>query len=485
MMLVMYDIDLDTPITYEDWLTTSVDNTTYKDKIDSLLSSDTGLADTIADWFFDWNIGWNDEAKFWRYFSRNISTNINQYREMLRIQPGYAKYDWMVQDYKERQLETVIDSNNLTSRANDEQITTDTKVNSSALTSTGTNSNVQTGGETTTHTGTDTGEKSGTDKTAHTGTETNELTGDNSSVRTGGYTETDVEGEHTEDINRVEGLTTQEYSPHVSKKTQNGGHTGEWAGDMHVEAVNPMSKSYDYQQTVEERDSTISDAGDQNNYFKSRAYQGMPSTSESTDTHDAYLDWKTLSGQAQNASRHYSADRSNVTESYVYGSDSKGDITTKQGSSESPETQTKTRKGSTTSPDTKEVIYNADTTTGNKSETDTKTLNTADTTDYGTTDKTTYDTTDKKTYDSVTNEGTNSVITNGNGNATDNKNVTQSYGNVTQTGSSSFNDKEITTGRTGADMGQLLQSAKDFIANSNAWFWLREQLIPCFESEMI
>lgn len=484
-MLMMYKLDLDTPTTYEEWLSTDVgNNTTYKNKIEALLSDDPGLSDTITEYFFDWDIGWNNAELFWRYFARNISANIGQFREMLRIQPGVAKYDWMVQDYQERQLETVIDNTNTTSRANDEQITTASKSGTAAQSASGNSSTIQTGGETNTHTGTDTGEKSGTDSTAHTGTETNELTGESSEIHTGGYKETDIEGEHTEDINKVEGLTTQEYSPHVSKKTQNGGHSGEWAGDMHVEATNPMSKSYDYQQTVEPRDETIADAGSQNNYFKSRAYQGMPST-DADGHHDAYLNWKTVSAQAQNASRHYSADRSNVTETYEYNSKEQGDITTNQGSADNPETQAKTRKGSKTDPDTKEVVYNADTKAGNESKTGTKTINTKDTTDYGTTDKTTYNTTDKKTYDSVTNEGTNESSLSTNNSSAENKNVTQSYGNITQNGSSSFSDKEITTGRSGADMGTLLQNAKNFIARSNAWFWFREQLIPCFESEMI
>lgn len=475
MTPTMFPIDLDEPVLFEDWLAMSDGTNTYKADLESLMSTDywPATAALIEDWFFDWQIGWNDAAKFWKYLKRNIQSENVQYEEMLRIQPGYLKVDWFVQNYNERKLDSTIDSNSAIKHGDDTK-TTDTTTNATSTSHTeGTDGNVRTGGETVAHTGTDTKAKTGTDTLAHTGTDTKKLTGSDTDIHTGGYTETDTEGTHTEDVTSVDGLHTQEYSPHVSKKTENGGHTSDWNGSQGLSAVNPMSKKYSsfITEAVLEDGKTPET---QEGYFASRSAADMPDK----------MDWSTASTQQQSRGKAYHVDKTNVTESYEYGSDGQGDITTNQGSEASPDTKQTTRKGLSSDPDTKQVTYNEDTKTGNKSEDSSTEYNTKDTTGYGSTETDTADKTDKTTYDSITDAGTSASTTTGSQGSTGKNVQTDTHGDITNTGASVFADKEISTGRS-ADTAALLQNAKNFIARSNAWLWFREQLVPCFESEMI
>lgn len=471
MINLTFPIDLNEPITFEDWLDKTDGTNTYKANLDSLLTSEAGLTDVITEWFFDWYIGWNDSAKFWRYLKRTINTTLPQYQEMLRIQPGYAKYDWMVQKYEERKLDSTIDSNGTVKHADDTKTKDTTGTVNGTSKIDGTTGNIRTGGTTETHTGTDDLARSGTDVNSHTGSDTNNVTSASTKVMSGGHTETDTEGTHTEDTTSVDGLHTQEYSPHVSKKTQNGGHSSSFGGTKELTAGNPMSKKYST--FISAPTLTTSEGLSEENYLD--AVSGdMP----------VNFDWHTASTQGQNVSKNINVDVGNTTESYEYGSDGKGDVTTNQGTTDSPDTKATTRKGLSTDPDKKEFIYNAETETRNGNEDSTAQYNSKESKEYGSAEKTTHDTTDALTYDSVTDNGINSQTGNTTQESTGKEVETDTHGDVTNTGSSVFADKEITTGRD-ADMATLLNNAKNFIANSNAWLWFREQLIPCFESEMI
>lgn len=60
------------------------------------------LKQTIFDWFQYREV--SDDDKFGVFINRVISRDYNAYRELLRIQPGYARYDWLVTQYFERQI---------------------------------------------------------------------------------------------------------------------------------------------------------------------------------------------------------------------------------------------------------------------------------------------------------------------------------------------------------------------------------------------
>lgn len=78
---------------------------TIPDEDGVLQSSDfpDDLKSLIEDWFYDRYV-FNDE-KFPRYFSRELSKDFGQYWELLRVQPGIAHYDWLVEEYEESRRE--------------------------------------------------------------------------------------------------------------------------------------------------------------------------------------------------------------------------------------------------------------------------------------------------------------------------------------------------------------------------------------------
>lgn len=64
-------------------------------------SVDDALRQTIFDWYQFREIC--DDEKFDVFFLRVLKENINRYNQILRIQPGIAEYDWLVQRYLESQ----------------------------------------------------------------------------------------------------------------------------------------------------------------------------------------------------------------------------------------------------------------------------------------------------------------------------------------------------------------------------------------------
>ena len=49
---------------------------------------------TINDWYNDRQIC--DDEKFPVFFQRLLNQTFPMYQELLRVQPGYAHYDWLV-----------------------------------------------------------------------------------------------------------------------------------------------------------------------------------------------------------------------------------------------------------------------------------------------------------------------------------------------------------------------------------------------------
>lgn len=266
--------------TFEEWLAeTDSAGVTYETNLKNVTSSEA-LAQLIEDWFFDYRIGWNDPTKFWRYLKRNIENSQPGYFELLRIQPGYAEYDWLVTTYRERKLDHVGDSK--------------TEKN-------------ETGSSNTTKTNNDTHNVE-SDLTTYNLTDTDASAID-TDVKTGGHDATHLDGEKT-----------STNAPKVAKVTTNGGHTSHWDGNKNIQAALPMSKKYSSfitEADLEEGKTPETQAG----YFASRAGTDMPST----------MDWSTATQQGQTYNKSYDVDKTTVTESYEYGDGVTGDVTTTKG----------------------------------------------------------------------------------------------------------------------------------------------------------
>lgn len=71
---------------------------------------DDALKATIFDWF-QWRYV-ADEEKFPVFFNRLLNNYYKTYQQLLRIQPGYAEYDWLVGNYMEK--ETTLDNSQVT-----------------------------------------------------------------------------------------------------------------------------------------------------------------------------------------------------------------------------------------------------------------------------------------------------------------------------------------------------------------------------------
>lgn len=295
-----------------------------------LAQSDETVQNAVYDWFKYRFIGFEDTDKFLDILQRNVSINYPIYQQKLRIEPGISSYDWLVSDYRERQLKVKGETTGKTTYG--------------GVTTThgeGGGSDIRTGSQTAAKTGTDTGVKTGSDEVKKVGSDTN--------VKTGGHTETDISGLHT--------TTT---SPHVQTVTSETGGDKAWSGDTQISAQNPMSKSYsDF--------ISVDTTSDDKQYYE-KAYQHMPKGG---------LDWETVSAQAQSGHREYHDNDKQQTVSYKYGDGVEGDIQTTQGDESSP--------------DTRDVVYNSEQDKVTHDTTDTHTYNNiTDKTTYDTQDTLTY-----------------------------------------------------------------------------------------------
>lgn len=446
--------------------------------------SDETVQSAIYDWFKYRYIGFENTDKFLDILQRNVKVNYPIYQQKLRIEPGVSQYDWFVSMYRERQFKTKGEGNRkityggITSETKNES-GTNVKTGGMDSVKSGSDTNIKSGSQDSVKTGADTNVKTGGQNVVRSGSESDSGTSAKSDVKTGSIDETKTGGHSSENI-AGQHITT--VSPHVSKVTTHGGHISNWSGDTQVQANLPMSKSYSYQQesidlpegqTVENTD----------NFFKSRAYRGMPSTTEA-EPHNAKLNWSTVSNQAQSGHRDYNVDKSTVTESYQYGDGVSGDITTTIGDSNNPDKET--------------VTYNNEKkTTDYNNVTDSETGNTSGNHVYNNvTDSTTYNSvTDKHTYDDIKDVVTYNNVTDNHTyndvkdsvtykNITDTEN-SKSDGNVTHSGNDNINDNnnrtdtEQVSGRN-EDPATLLKRATSFIERSSAWIWYREQLECCF-----
>lgn len=423
---------------------------TYKDFVsrhkDPILSqSDETVQAAVFNWFKYRYIGFEDPDKFLDILQRNVSINYPIYQQKLRIEPGVSQYDWLVSDYRERQLKSKGQSN---STVEYNSTTTGVKSGSDTVVKTGSQDTVKSGNDTTVRTGDQINTKTGSDITEKAGTQTNVRTGNQENIKQGGHTETDISGTHT-----------TETSPHVSKVTTHGGHTSSWDGTQQVQANTPMSVSYSsFTKPAELQEGEKPET--QEGYFSSRAKAGMPST----------LDNSSISAQAQSYNNSYNVDKTTVTEDYKYDKNNTPDTTV--------------TKGDKTDPDTKHFVYDddgeKDTTTYNEI-TDTSTFdgikdthtynNIQDTTTYnGITDTHSYnDVKDTTSFNEITDKHTYDDL----------QDKSEHTGSDTTTGGDQRTDRERTTGRN-EDPATLLEKATHFIERSSAFMWFKGQIDNCF-----
>lgn len=123
------------------------------------------LQTSINDWFDLREVC--DDDNFTIFFKRTLNMCYNQYMELLRIQPGYAKYDWLVNQYHE-----------IEHKATGNETTLGTTKDSNNKTVTGTNK----GSSKTTYNGSRINSKEGTETTNEDTGKTTETTGTNTDV---------------------------------------------------------------------------------------------------------------------------------------------------------------------------------------------------------------------------------------------------------------------------------------------------------------
>lgn len=475
---------------------------------------DSALQQTIDDWYNS-RIVCDDDA-FNRMFNRVLNRDMPQYQQLLRIEPGKADYDWMVEEYLE--LQRTHESTDSQETSGTTSVThggTVTESGNSTTTKTGTDKvdtasgtkhtgtvGVESSGkssDTTTNTGTvtDSGKSSNTqtrnlastDDTTDTTTYGHQVSGSNNNTKSGSETHTHTQSaidNYDEDSGTDTTIQHRNYSvttdntPGVTETTSTLAKQGTKTNTGELQKVNPMSPSY-ANATAGSGDGITSGSG-------------IP-----------VMDWTAPSSQAQN-----------VTTTEPLGTDPDTVQITRTGSDKTVTTTQDDTAGSTsalehgakkaysrneTDTDTyNNVADNATTSethsgedkvvrasTGSDTGTikdegatgNTRTLNTTDTQTGETsgTQTTTHNTSDDTTGTQTTTHDTSDATISG---RTTTNDLTDS-GTSSGTVSSSHNDteREVHTGRHG-EPAEILARAAAYIKGSSAWAWLSSRLEVCF-----
>lgn len=76
----------------------------------SEMTNDEPLKELIFDWFQFMNVV--DDDKFPVFFKRQLSHDYRRYTQLLRVEPGYAEYDWLVKNYHENKKQKITEITN-------------------------------------------------------------------------------------------------------------------------------------------------------------------------------------------------------------------------------------------------------------------------------------------------------------------------------------------------------------------------------------
>lgn len=430
------------------------------------------LQATITDWYESREICTESERDFVRFFRRVLSRDLARYNQMLRIQPGYATYDWMTQHYRESLSQGSTMGQAIGTRSGETAgSTTRTGVRVESGTGQGT--------ETITH-----GETIGVVGSGSV-THGEQVSQTGESTKTHGHTVgviAESTREHSESREASEDSTTTHghtIGVEAERETEYG-HTTTRSG-----SERRQSSGTDWSNAAETDNSrTLDKANPQSSSYSAgfgitplytpASGSGSPGAAEPA----AGLDWTYPGAQSENSS---------ARESGSHG-ESERDDTLTYNNLRDTEGGTDTRTESTTTThggaDTEEREESA-TVTGEATEA------TESTTTHGGTDReetehttthsgmdattrqetTTHNGTDTRT-DATTHSGT--VSDSGTGTA---RQTTTGRDTTTTTGSDER--KFISTGRHEAP-ADLLARAVAYIQGTDAWEWLRRQLEPCF-----
>lgn len=425
---------------------------------------DAGLQQTIFDWFQYREVV--DDDKFAVFFTRVLNEHIRRYDQILRLEPGIAEYDWMVQRYLESQT---------TASDQDSKQTTDNRQTSYGGTlqvaQSGSDTETLVHGHTIAKTGTETDAEQYGHTIAKTGSEENHIAYDTevSIAKTGtealghGHTVT-TDDDATQTIAGERRRTTTDTRV-IHNDTANS-RTGDFYTETDGYTVNdqkgltkqnPMSNSYANGIAEPTIDHTATDGG-------SGATGGS-------------LDWHSPSAQTAQFGRdvahnktteHRGVDNTAGTQ-YV---DAGGSLVEAESYPNYADTQAR---------DVSEVHSGTDTTTYNTQNVETKigadvttvTHNTTDTHGGTDTSTTTHNTTD-------THGGTDRTTrTLGTATTTTDGRTTTNSGGTTITGSGTSDRKTRHTGRY-TDPATLLNRAVRFIMSTDAWDYLYPKLDVCF-----
>lgn len=379
------------------------------------------LQTTINDWFQFREVV--DDDKFAVYFKRVLNRDYNRYKELLRIEPGYAHYDWLVKNYKERIYETDSTENEKHDITANETRTKNTENNTSEIidgtTTTGktfndarTEKTTLSGKDTLTNTGTSTNngtntiDETTTPNTTTETTDTRKTTNSeesNTTTTTTGNKQTDDIGAGFNTIAELGKALPQETSGNVSRMliTNTPGFL--------IQPVNVL-------------------------------------TGLNTDAYSSYQEQGTIDGKEGQTNEQYD------------------DNTTTEG------TNSKTLDDSGTKTEKETGTIKTD---GTSSFENTLTNNLTNETNYGKIEDVVYggntsEDQNEKQDKTTTLQGT--IEENASKDNTSNKNIDKT---------ASFKTKELYTGRD-MEPAVMLQNAVDFITATSAWAWLQNRLEVCF-----
>lgn len=375
------------------------------------------LKQTIFDWFQYREV--SDDEKFGVFISRVISRDYNAYREILRIQPGYARYDWLVTQYFERQIN---EKNDLLQNG------------------TGKNTLTRSGTDTITDDGSTI--RSGNRVEANSGDDIDKMDYGSSNTRSGKVTNTDSFNDYHE----------------ISDSKQNllYGHTI---------TTTPQAKT---KQTVEYEDQEGSkDISDSKNAGVAKSAPQSISYPGASAGEIPSLDWSYPSAQNQDnnhTEQSYKKHHLTTTTNELVGTDGNTEKWEADGTGDDAGDVTKNHNDLQKSGMAISTTEYGDGTEGTgivdkKEGTDTETIT------HGKTTTTTYNDLKDKNDNTHTTEY-------GSSDTTDIKNDTRKQ--------SAMINQSQSAGRQG-DTGTLLQKATEFIKTSNAWAWLSQRLEVCFQ----
>lgn len=334
------------------------------------------LQGVIYDWYQNRTVADDDYFSLW--FTRLLNKDIGRYNQLLRIEPGYAEYDWAVTHYRELQRETSDETSNSTN-------------STGKTTSSKSSTNTPTRTETTTHTGTITDKTDYNSNTSKTGTVTDKTDYSSSIGKTGTESESGS------------GSTN-----HAGSDTTTVDGTVHLIGDV-KEMNKGLPMSISYSSYTQENNSSMPNA----------------------------FDWTSGTSQAEQATNN-----------------------------------------TTNTDETTKLEHN---TTDSSSSEDTKTYNTKDSHSGNDTKTTTHNTVDGRSGDDTVTKTYNNTDTKTiTGGDTDSSSGTENTeGSITEAGAAEGLVREIETGRDN-QLARIMEEAKNFIINTNAWEWLSGEIDTCF-----